>query len=239
MLRGEGLTFYQNKFRIESARLPRWDYSSPGYYFVTICANDHQCIFGDIADDKMILNGNGKIVSDCIDQIPGHFSRAKTDAWIVMPNHVHGIIQIVVLPNLYKNVAVGGGGSRRDVACRDVACNVSTTTTETVATPPEPAIPTNNDEINKKMAAISPKPQSLSSIIRSFKSAVTNRIHAIGSNGDVWQPRFHDHIIRNDRELFAIRQYIRNNPSNWTNDRNIIETNTPNTGKQPWVVYMK
>jgi putative transposase len=176
MPRGRNVTLYKNTYRVESARLPDWDYSAPGYYFVTICSFNRQCIFGEIFGTEMILNDNGEIVLDCINQIPTHFENTKNDTWIIMPNHAHGIIQLVDSSNF----------------CRDVACNVST-----------------NGDKYKNHAAISPKPNSLSAIIRSFKSAVTNKMHAAGFIGNVWQSRFHDHIVRNVRELFAIRQYIK------------------------------
>jgi putative transposase len=73
-----------------------------------------------------------------------------------------------------------------------------------------------------------------------YKSAVTKRINELRNTpgNPVWQSRFYDHLIRNDRELFAIRQYIRYNPANWDTDRNVIETQETKTGKQPWFVYM-
>jgi putative transposase len=199
------MTLFRNKFRVESTRLSNWDYSTSGYYFVTICAYERRCIFGDIVNDDMQLNEYGKIVSDCINQVPGHFNNSEIDEQIVMPNHVHAIIRL--LDSIHSH--------------RDFACNVSM-----------------GDDNQNKMSAISPKSDSLSTLVRSFKSAVTNRMHAARFMGDVWQPRFHDHIIRNDRELFAIRRYIKNNPANWKNDRNVIESTMPKTGKQPWFVFM-
>jgi putative transposase len=227
------MTLFRNKYRVESARLSNWDYSTPGYYFVTICAYNRSCIFGDIINDIMRLNEYGKIVSYCINQIPGHCDNAEIDEQIVMPNHVHAIIRL--LDSIH---------SRRDVACRGVACNastcnVSTGITQNSVAKAEPIRNTSTGDDNQnKMSAISPKPDSLSTIVRSFKSAVTNRMHVARFMGDVWQPRFHDHIIRNDRELFAIRRYIKNNPANWKNDRNVIESTMPKTGKQPWFVFM-
>ena len=224
---GSVMSLYQNKYRIESARLQSWDYSSPGYYFVTICAHDRRCLFGAINGcAKMILNNNGVIVSDCIGQIPDRFPNAINDTWVVMPNHVHGIIQLIDGLNCHID--------RRPYERRDVACNVSTGNVSTGN------VSTGNvsTAIRKKMSAISPKRNSLSVILRSFKSGISNRLHAQGFVGDVWQPRFHDHIIRNDRELFAIRKYIQNNPANWHNDRNVIETLEPEKCRTPWSEFM-
>jgi REP element-mobilizing transposase RayT len=217
------MTLFNNKYRIESARLPRWDYSSPGYYFVTICTWDRGCLFGEIVDNEMRLNENGRIVHDEWNKTGIQRSKIRLDEFIVMPNHVHGVIRIL---------------STNDYHCRsnrrDVARNVSTINTMENTTPHG-----ENDQI-KTMSTISPKSGSLSEIVRSFKSAATKRINESRKSPGipVWQSRFHDHIIRNPQELFAIRRYIRNNPANWANDRNVLETQETNTAKQPWFVYL-
>ena len=75
-----------------SIRLPNYDYAQSGAYFVTICTRNRAPLFGDVIDDKMLLNDAGRIVWECWESIPDHYTHAKTDAFIVMPNHVHGII---------------------------------------------------------------------------------------------------------------------------------------------------
>jgi REP element-mobilizing transposase RayT len=75
--------------------LQEYDYSQPGMYFVTICARDGQCLFGEIVDSEMILNNFGIIVVDVWNEIPQHFSGVELDAFVVMPNHVHGINSII------------------------------------------------------------------------------------------------------------------------------------------------
>jgi REP element-mobilizing transposase RayT len=93
---------YQEKYRIKSIRLPYWDYSNPGYYFVTTCIKYKECVLGNIVNDKMILNENGYIVKQCWRDLPKHYGNCKLDSLIIMPNHVHGIIQIC-----YSNVEAG------------------------------------------------------------------------------------------------------------------------------------
>jgi putative transposase len=68
-------------------------------------------------------------------------------------------------------------------------------------------------------AFISPKAGSLSTIIRSYKSGVTRQAHALGFIRSVWQPRFHEHLLRSDATIAAVRDYIRNNPANWEEDQ--------------------
>ncbi len=78
----------------KSIRLKEFDYSQPGAYFVTICTRDREHIFGEIVDGEMRLNANGQIVEECWETLPSHYPNMELDAFIVMPNHVHGIIVI-------------------------------------------------------------------------------------------------------------------------------------------------
>jgi len=89
------MTLFKNKYRIESTRLREYDYSSPGAYFITVCTKNRECIFGEVIDGQMTLNGYGKTVLDCWHDLPNHYANTVLDAFVVMPNHVHGIICIV------------------------------------------------------------------------------------------------------------------------------------------------
>jgi len=75
-----------------SIRLRGYDYTEPGWYFVTICTIERRCLFGDIVADKMCLNVLGEAVVDAWQAIPQHLPMFETDSFIVMPNHFHGII---------------------------------------------------------------------------------------------------------------------------------------------------
>ncbi|MDK1118867.1 MAG: transposase [Anaerolineae bacterium] len=77
-----------------SVRVPGYDYTSPGEYFITVAAYKREMLFGEIENDEMRLNALGKIVSDCWHEIPNHFPHVDLDAFVVMPNHIHGIIVI-------------------------------------------------------------------------------------------------------------------------------------------------
>ncbi|HBM16799.1 MAG TPA: hypothetical protein DD381_10715 [Lentisphaeria bacterium] len=85
---------YQNKYRIETVRYKNWNYSNEGLYFITICVKKHQLLLGSISDEKMILSEVGKCVDKCWKEIPDHFPFAKLDEYVIMPNHIHGIIEI-------------------------------------------------------------------------------------------------------------------------------------------------
>jgi len=177
---------FAGKYRADSTRLPGWDYAQAGYYLVTICTKDRVCWFGDICDGEMRLSETGEIVADEWQKTARVRANVKLDEWVIMPNHIHGIV-----------VIMGGCGINWR---RDVARNVST--------------------MENVMSKISPTPGSLSAVIRSFKSAATKRIREMGFRNFAWQSRFYDHIIRDERSLNQIRQYIVSNPKNWDEDRN-------------------
>ena len=99
---------FRKKYRIPSSRLQSWDYSDNGYYFITICTKDREEYFGEIINNKINLTGIGLITSEYWLGISNHFPFVELDEFIVMPNHVHGIIII------------------RNVRRRDGACPVST-----------------------------------------------------------------------------------------------------------------
>jgi len=77
-------------------RLPEFDYSSPGLYFVTLCTHRHLCLFGEIDDGVMKPNHVGAIVTTCWNEIPAHFPHVELDAFVLMPNHLHGLLRLTV-----------------------------------------------------------------------------------------------------------------------------------------------
>lgn len=102
--------FYNNKYRTESARLKYWDYSNPGWYYVTICTKNKKYWFGNIKKGKMYLNKIGEIANTLWQNIPLHFLFVESDYFTIMPNHIHGIL---ILKEQHR---------------RDVACSIFTAT---------------------------------------------------------------------------------------------------------------
>ncbi len=86
-----------------SIRLPGYNYSQPGAYFVTICTHNRACLFGEIVNGKMIVNSMGQVATSCWEEIPAHHPYITQDAFVIMPNHVHGILYI----NLQSGENVG------------------------------------------------------------------------------------------------------------------------------------
>ena len=193
------MSLYRNKYRSGSARLKGWDYRNAGSYFITICTKNRTHFLGECKDGKMYLSGMGAIVWDCWYDIPQHFSNAALDVFQVMPNHMHGIIFL------------DGTLPLRNGDADALQCNASASPSILI-----PEIPPKKNEFFQK---ISPKPGTVSTIIRSFKSVCSKNIHLSFSNiSFAWQDRFHDHIIRNKEEHYRIRNYILNNPANWKDD---------------------
>jgi len=93
---------FRGKYRIQSSRCPNWDYRSNAAYFITICTYNREHFFGEIMNKKMILSEIGKIAEHFWYEIPEHFQFVKLDAFITMPNHIHGII-IIDNPNRINN----------------------------------------------------------------------------------------------------------------------------------------
>ncbi len=176
-----------------SIRLKGYDYTQPGAYFVTICTHNREPLFGRVVDGEMVLNAFGEIVWACWGEIPDHFPHVELDAFVVMPNHVHGIIWIVDHPGATHAQNVGATHAQ----------NVGATH----------ALPLQGPR--------GPVSGSLGAIVGSFKSAVTRRINELrGTPGArVWQRNYYEHIIRNERALNAIRRYIVENPLRWHLDR--------------------
>jgi putative transposase len=192
---------YQNKYRIPSARLPGWDYGQNAAYFVTICTKDRECFFGNIvetpcmASQQMQLSEMGRIAETEWLKTPGirPDMNLELGEFVVMPNHFHGIV--IIGGNEYNTQRGGDGNERRDA----MHC---------VSTNDEPS------SSNK----FGPQSKNLASIIRGYKSAV-KKYATMNSINFAWQPRFHDHIIRDNQSFQNISNYIINNPMNWRADQ--------------------
>ncbi len=84
------MTRFKNRHRVNTTRLPAWDYTNPGWYFVTICTYHREVHFGSIVDDGVSLSPLGHIARRCWEEIPFHHEDTAIDAFVIMPNHVHG-----------------------------------------------------------------------------------------------------------------------------------------------------
>jgi putative transposase len=107
--------FYRNKYRIPTARATWWNYSNDGLYFITICTSNRQFFFGEIVQGKMALSEIGINATNYWCEIPNHFSFVKLHSYVVMPNHIHGIIEIIdneetrLIASLPEKLNINGG----------------------------------------------------------------------------------------------------------------------------------
>jgi putative transposase len=164
---------YKGKYRIPAARLKDWDYGSNGLYFITICTHSHIPFFGHIPKHSSSLQATeiGSKAAEFWQEIPSHYSFIELDEFVVMPNHIHGILFI-----------------------------------------------NRTDSHEWKSNTFGPQSANLSAVIRGYKSSL-KRYANLNQIDFQWQPRYHDHIIRTDKSLQHIREYIINNPANWHQDR--------------------
>lgn len=186
-----------NRFRIPSARLASWDYSINAAYFITICTANRQHFFGRIINTKIHLSKIGEFARECWLKIPYHFPHFDLDEFVIMPNHVHGIVMInkpyYVQSRLRLSRATNNEKQMNE---------------------------TNTEEFHSKPKHFRFRNQgknTISAMVGSFKSAVTKECNENKIKFG-WHPRFHDHIIRDQNEFFKIRNYILMNPIRWKDD---------------------
>ena len=163
-------------------RWQSWDYSQNAAYFITICTRNRLYYFGQIIDGQMNPTPIGQSAYDCWLAIPEHFPFVKLGAFVVMPNHLHGIIII-------------------DKPVR--------AETEKVVS--------KQNELSWQPNKFGRQSENLAAIVRGYKIGITK----FAQQNDLsfgWQPRYHDHVIRNEEEYAKIHHYIEMNPQLWDKD---------------------
>ncbi len=199
---------FKKQYRIESSRASWWNYAGGGTYFITICTKNKEHFFGKIKNNKMELSQCGVLANVFWHEIKNHTKNVEMGAFVVMPNHIHGILKL-------KPTDIVETGHALSLQCRNNG--------------PFEKTPLSSNEKSKVPSIQNTHyrlrnigKNSVSSIIGSYKSAVTKHANRMGiANG--WQTRFHDHIIRNDEEYQSINNYIESNVMNWKDD-NFFET---------------
>ena len=176
-----------------SIRLRGYDYTQQGAYFVTIVTQARECLFGEIALGEMQWNEHGKRVVECWEQLPRHFRHIEVDTFVLMPNHLHGILVF----------AWDAIDSRRGEALAGADAS------------PEPIVTANASPLPRGTRA-----RSLNAVIQNFKSVSTRKLNLLRDRqgAKIWQRNYYEHIIRNDHELERIRADIFNNPAAWSDD---------------------
>ena len=200
---------FQNKYRIASTRLSGWDYGWNAPYFITICTKDRECFFGEIVNGEMNLSKTGVIADLMWYEIKNHAKDIELGEFIVMPNHVHGIITL-----------------NGDPRVRNDHPDSTVETTHALSLPQNDRSDPKETRHALSLQQKTPAQQrfqnqgknTISSIIGGYKSAVTKHANRLKLDF-AWQSRFHDHIIRDEQSFQTISNYILNNPQNWSQDK--------------------
>ena len=187
---------FKGKYRIKSNRMPGWDYAGNGYYFITIVTQNRECNLGEINNGNMVLSDWGKIVENEFLKSFEIRNELFLDEYIIMPNHLHAIVI------LKKNKTDDNGENE------SIGLNVET----------------------HGRASLHRLPKSISSFLAGYKSAVNTKIDdyidehnmdipKYNRNNHFFQPNYHDRVIRDKNEYWRIKNYIKQNPNNWDNDK--------------------
>ncbi len=187
-----------------SVRLKGYDYAQAGAYFVTICAQDRACVFGSMVGNGMQVNDAGHMVVAVWDSLPTRFPGIDLDAFVVMPNHIHGII-VITDGAQSRAVATDNGNP---VGAPLVGAHAYTT----------------NAPATGATARVAPT-TTLGAVVGAYKSLTTvefvRGVKSLGWSpfpGKLWQRNYYEHIIRDEEALDRIRQYIADNPARWMED---------------------
>jgi putative transposase len=213
------------------SRLTGFDYSLSRYYFITICVERHVHTFGSIENGAMHLTENGIIADEQWKWLKDHFHYIDLISYIVMPDHVHAIV--LINTDFYnenlgndQNINVGdglngnlgngqfenlGNGQFENLGNGQFE-NLGNGQFENLGNGRDRSL--QSDRQNPEIQTI-PKIKPLPELIGAYKTTVSKRIHLHGDVTFKWQKSFHDHIIRNDRSLYRIINYIETNPSRW------------------------
>jgi len=211
-----------------SIRLQDYDYSSEGAYFVTMCTQNRECLFGEIVNGQMILNEHGKIVEQCWNDLPNHYDNIELDAYVIMPDHFHGIIFIVSVNSVNAVDSVGSVNSVDSVNSVNSVDSVNSVNSvdsvnsidsvDSVSVGAIHELPRQQQQQQQQQR----RKMLLPKIVGRFKMNSAKQINQMRNTPgiSVWQRNYYEHIIRDEKSLENIRNYIINNPLQWYYDNN-------------------
>jgi len=203
---------FQNKYRISSVRAQWWDYGWSGAYFITICTQDREHYFGEIQNNKMVLSKVGIIADLLWYQIPIHHKNIELGDFVVMPNHIHGIL--IIDKQLNNNVNIANDANYTN----DVETGHALSLPATSPSSTSPLLSTVKSQNPGSQRFQNIGKNTISSIVGSYKSAVTKHANRLGYPHQ-WQKLFYDNIIRDNNQYQRISDYIVSNPENWAKDK--------------------
>ena len=224
--------YNQNIHHRRSIRLKGYDYSQAGLYFITICTQNCECLFGNIKNRKMILNDAGQMIKTQWLELSNRFKNIELHEYVVMPNHFHAILQIVGATLV---VAQNKNGDKN--INKNITQNINIDKIRKGQ--PQGIAPTGIVTVNKTVG----------DMVGAFQSIVTvEYIRGVKNHnwqpfdGKLWQRNYWEHVIRNENEYNRISQYIIDNPAKWKNDKlnggegNIVMESTADYGNKIWML---
>ncbi len=213
-------------------RLAGFDYTSNRAYFITVCTHLFQNWFGEIANGEMQYNEYAEIVEMCWFDLPNYYSNCELDAFVIMCNHIHGIIIIDDSRMEWgENGKLGGNGKYGEYGeYGEYGVWKRRERSETVPYTGEGDSIIGDSDSNSEIGDSNignnsndskkiPKIHGLSQMVGSLKSFSARRINEISIPKFRWHKSFYDNIIRDDRAYNNIANYIENNPKNWQKDK--------------------
>ena len=236
----------------QTLRLQGYDYSRPGLYFITICTQHREVLFGDVVDGRMVLNAGGRIAQTCWLDIPNHFPHAILDEFVIMPNHVHGIIMITELngndggggetgaknisphqeqkQSSDNNISPHQGSSIPNTGAKDISPHQEQKqSSDNNISPHQEQKQSSDNNISTHQGFRSPS-GTIGSMIRGFKIGVTKWFRQNTGIYTVWQRNYYENIVHSEKSLIRIRKYIIANPLKWQADRFLVPGIPKRTG---------
>jgi REP element-mobilizing transposase RayT len=211
-----------------SIRLPLFDYSTHGAYFVTICVHQKKCMFGEIEDGEMRLNEVGEMIKNTWLEIPNHFESVELDVYAILPNHFHGILWIIPIINQPIVGAPDMFGQGQALPLVGAPLVGARTNQPIVGAPLVGA--RSNIRVGTR-----PTP-TLGDVVGAFKSITSveyfrmlKNNQTIILNTKLWQRNYYEHIIRDDNDLEKIQKYVLENPLKWEFDHENLSGRAPET----------
>jgi len=191
--------------RRRSIRLPDYDYAQAGAYFVTVVTQGRECLFGEVADDIMVPNALGRVVEEVWASVEGHFLGVQTDAFIIMPNHIHAIVVLT-------------GATPEGAETAPIRDGLDATDPSVGARSPRPPSPGPLTAPPRTGRPVSP---TLGQVVAYLKYQSTKHINTLlgADPRRLWQRGYYERVIRNQKEYDAICRYLYDNPTHWAADR--------------------
>jgi putative transposase len=226
------MAFNPAKHHRHSIRLPGYDYSLPGAYFITMCVQNREWLFGEIIDCKMHRSDAGQMVEKWHLELTNKFENIKIDEYCILPDHFHSII-IIAAGNHVGIPADADDDVNAAAAGTDLRvcpCGVDGPGWGKHAGSPQPGSPqpglSQSGSPRRLFERYSNHQTNIPSIVQWFKTMTTNEyIRNVKMNGwqpftgRLWQRNYWEYIGRKEQDLIRIRRYIRNNPLNWNPNR--------------------